>query len=345
VESRGVDRIASAVTASLRLSVYGLQIRIQSDWPEVLDALRLDYAWFAEAADDAGEASVEIRIDRRPPDYARYPEATSTFVTPRNVVYQMRDRTLIDYFGRVLAIRDRKSGGIVVHGEDEQLVHEAVYQFLLSRLGSHFDALGMPRIHGLGLAGAQGGVVVMLPSGGGKTTLGLRALQEDGVRVLSDDSPLLDRHGVLHPFPIRMGVNEADAAKLPASHVRRIERMEFHPKLAVEVSAFSDRIGEPVLLRHLVIGRRSLAGNAKVERLPRRRAAMTLFREAVVGVGIYQGMEFVLQHGLGDVFGKADIAAMRTARCLTALRRADVWLLTLSRDHDSNWDALRQLLG
>jgi hypothetical protein len=342
--TQDIHPVAAVAPSRLHLAAYGLSVVVDSEWAEVIEALRLDFAWFEDSDSVATDPDVRIRIEQGPPEYERYGGATATFVTPRNVVYQERERTLIDYFGKVLAVRNRSGGDLVVQGEDRQLVHEAVYQFLLSRFGAHLDARGMPRIHGLGLVGSQGGVIVMLPSGGGKTTLGIRALKENGVKVLSDDSPLIDRHGVLHPFPIRMGVNETDAATLPAGSVRRIERMEFHPKLALEVSAFSHRIASPVPLRHLVIGRRSLAPRAQLERLPRRRAATTLFREAVVGVGIYQGMEFVLQHGMRDVFGKIDIATMRALRCGTALRRADVWLLTLSRDHDSNWKALRSLL-
>ena len=121
--------------------------------------------------------------------------------------------------------------------------------------------------------------------------------------------------------------------------------MEFHPKLALELSAFAERIetnSRP--LAHLVIGRRTLGGASSLESLPRRAAIGTLLREAVVGVGIYQGMEFVLQRGMRDVAGKAGVAAMRARCCNAGLRRAHVWRLTLGRDHQSNWEALRTLL-
>ena len=127
--------------------------------------------------------------------------------------------------------------------------------------------------------------------------------------------------------------------------MRRIERMEFHPKLVLDLDAFADRIeAEPRPLRHLVIGRRSLGRQATLEPLPRRAAAGPLFREAVVGVGVYQGMEFVLQRGMRDVAGKAGIAARRAACCAAGLTRARVWSLTLGRDHHANWDALSALL-
>jgi hypothetical protein len=185
----------------------------------------------------------------------------------------------------------------------------------------------------------------MLPSGGGKSTLALQALRADGVRVLSEDAPLLDRRGWLHPFPLRIGVNATDAALLPEAHVRRIERMEFHPKLALELSAFADKIqGDPLPLRHIVVGRRSLGRGAALEPIPRSAVVGTLVREGIVGVGIYQGMEFVLQRGMRDVLGRMDTAVSRSRSCLAGLRSATTWRLTLGRDHERNWSALAPLL-
>jgi hypothetical protein len=66
-------------------------------------------------------------------------------------------------------------------------------------------------LHALELVGGQGAVAVMLAAGRGKSTIALRALRDQGVRLLSEDSPLLDRRGRLHPFPLRIGVNASDA--------------------------------------------------------------------------------------------------------------------------------------
>ena len=334
---------SSAERTAVELDICGLRVSVGGDWPEVRDSIRRDFAWFESAS--GGDPEIEVRVERRQPDFAAFGEPVASFVTPRNVVYQQGDRTVIDYFGRALSILDRRLSLLTVQGTEQHLVHEAAYLFLLSRVGEHLDRRRTPRLHALGLRGEGGGVAVMLPSGGGKSTLALRALRTDGVTLLSEDSPLIDRRGRLHPFPLRVGINESDAPDIPPEHVRRIERMEFHPKLLLDVDYFRDRIEpEPLPLQHLVIGRRSLGARPSLEPLPRRRALGPLIREAVVGVGLYQGMEFVLQHGMRDALRKLDVAAMRASCCAISLSRARVWQLTLGRDHDRNWEALHSLL-
>ena len=328
----------------LELDVHGLRVRAGGDWPEVLRSLALDFAWFERAA-GAGAADATLTVQRRAPDWDAHASARPAFVTPRNLVLADGERTLIDYFGRALSVYDRATREVTIQGEDAALVHEAAYHFVVSRIGEHLDRIGLVRLHALGLAGASGGVAIMLPSGGGKSTIGLQALHDPAVRLLSDDSPLLDRRGRLHPFPLRIGVNATDAASLPAGHVRRIDRMEHHAKLALELSAFRDRIEpRPLPLRHLVLGQRTLGPTARLEPLGRQAALGPLLRESVVGVGLYQGMEFVLQRGLRDVFSQAGPGLVRARGCAAGLARARVWRLTTGRDHEANWAALAPLL-
>lgn len=326
------------------LSVYGLDAEVSGEWSTVIENIVLDFAWF-QTAGPVGAGAIRLDVEQRPPDVESFGNVPASFVTPRNVVYQLDGRTVVDYFGRAVSIYDRRADRLLIQGEDEQLVHEAAYQFLLSRIGIHLDRLGLTRLHALGMSGRHGAVAVMLPSGGGKSTLAVRALQEEGRLLISEDSPLIDRRGRLHPFPLRVGVNEGDADRLPSGALRRIERMEFHPKLVLDVEAFDGKIQRaPQPLRHLVVGQRTLGRTPTLERIPRRSAVGTLFREAVVGVGIYQGMEFVLQRGMRDVAGKVGTARTRAMCCAAGLARAQVWRLSLGRDPDRNWSELSTLL-
>ena len=329
--------------AALALEVHGLRADVRG-WAQVVESLRLDFAWFV--ASGSGSAGVEVMIECGAPDFDALGAPVASFVTPRNVVYQSGERTIVDYFGRAVSVLDRGPvARLRVRSDDEHLAHEAAYHFLTSEIGAHLDRRGLPRLHALALSGAQGAVAVMLPSGGGKSTLALRALRAEGVRLLSEDTALMDRRGRLHPFPLRIGVNAADAATLPPGQVRRLERMEFHPKLALEVEAFRDRIETvPRPLRHLVIGCRSLGREARLEPDRRGSALAPLLREAVVGVGVYQGMEFLLQRGMVDAVRMAPAGLTRAWCSAALLSRARVWRLTLGRDHLSNWAALEPLL-
>jgi hypothetical protein len=341
--TRGPSRASDSV--SLAFDVHGLRFRVAGNWPEVLESIRADFGWFS-AVGEPEAAGLELEILRRRPDFDDFGPLRASFVTPRNVVYQDGGRTVIDYGGRAMTVLDRGTGRARIEGEDEHLVYEAAYHLLLSRVGQHLESVGLVRLHALGLHGRQGAVALMLPSGGGKSTLAFDALRDSSARLLSDDSPLLDRRGRIHPFPLRMGVNDGDAAELEGNGVRRIERMEFHPKHVLAVEAFADRVhGSPVPLCHLVIGERTLGREATLERLPRAAAVGPLVREAVVGVGIYQGMEFVLQRGMRDLGRQLRPAAVRALCCAAGLSRARVWRLRLGRDRARNWAALTELLS
>ena len=69
-----------------------------------------------------------------------------------------------------------------------------------------------------------------------------------------------------------------------------------------------------------------------------------LFRDGVVGLGIAQMAEYVLQRGWWDVLAKGTVAGRRAAICASALSQARTWELELGRDGERNWVALESLL-
>lgn len=184
------------MSSPLELDVYGLRVAVRGPWDEVLAGVRRDFAWFVAPG---GEPHLEIQVEQGAPDYAPFGDAVASFVTGRNVVYQVGTTTLVDY-------------------------------------------------------------------------------------------------------------------------------------------------AEPRRLRHLVIGHRTLAARGRLEPLARHRATRSLLGAAVAGVGVYQGMEFVLQSGWSDVVRKSGTAGRRAIVTGAALRRAGVWRLWLGRDRESNWEALLPLL-
>jgi hypothetical protein len=329
---------------SRRFEVYGLRIGVDGDWDEVVEALRCDLAWFEVAAADEREPDVRISVAHGAPDYSAFGEVAASFVTERNVVYHVEKTTVIDYLGQAVSVLDETSHAHVT-GLDPRVARRAGFDFALARISDHLDRRSMPRLHGLGLTGAAGGVVIMLPSGGGKTAMALRALREDGVRFLSEGSPIIDAKGRVHPLPFPLWVRDSapEAADLPLEHVRRVQGELSDPRI-LELSAFSDRIEtEPRALAHIVLGRRSLGEGSQLTPLPRRAAVPALVRDSVIGFGFFQGAEFLLRHGLRDLRHRAGPMSTRARACAAGLRHAQVWQLTLGRDRDGNWRALEPL--
>jgi hypothetical protein len=339
--------------------VHGLHLRVHGDWAEVVESLRHDFAWF-EDSQDRSPAHIEVAIRRQAPAYEPFGDVPADYVTEQHVVYRVNGRTVVDYLGRALAVLE--AGRASIQGEDPQAVRRAAYDFLLSRTGDYLDGQGLPRLFGLGLAGRAGGVLVMLPPGGGKTTLALQALAADGVAFLSEVSPLIDVHGRLHPFPFPLWVRDSspEAALLPDRYVRHLDGQKTDPRL-LELAAFADKIPtEPQQLRHVVLGRRSLGSGSSLHALPRREAVGPLFRQSVVGFSLAQGLSFMVRRGgardpakeqregdtVAPVRGISSARRARTRlRCCTAgLSGAQVWRLDLGRDRAESWSALEPLL-
>src|SRR6266540_1009423 len=343
---------------SADFDLYGLHARIAGDWADVVSAIRLDFDWFESHAVDA-PADVRVTVEHRAPDYDSLGDVRAAYVTPQHTVYRLDGRTAVDYGGVVSLVQ---AGGThaLVQGDDARLARRAAFDFLLARAHDHLDAHGLPRVLGLGLGGAQGSVLVLLPPGGGKTTLALRALKEDGIRFFSETSPLLDRKGRMHPFPFPLWVrgDSAEAKELPADHARRVT--ETNVRL-LELAAFVDRVArKPQPLRHIVLAHRSLAHDSRLEPVGRAHALAPLLRQSVMGFSFGDAVRFLVRRGgardpakeqrggerVGTfrAAGAATRAAVRARCAAAALQHALGWELSLGRDREGNWRALEQLL-
>ena len=351
--------MTAAAVHEASFDVYGLHLHVHGDWGEVVEALRRDFAWF-EDSKSLAPAQVEVVITRQAPAYETFGDVPAEYVTEQHVVYRVNGRTVVDYLGRALAVLE--PGRAMIQGEDAHVVRRAAYDFLLSRTGDYLDGRGLPRIFGLGLAGRDGGVLVMLPRGGGKTTLALRALAADDVAFLSEVSPLIDVHGRLHAFPFPLWVRDSspEAALLPDHYVRHLDGQKTDPRL-LELAAFTDKIPtEPQQLRHVVLGRRSLGSGSHLHALPRRDAIRPLFSQSVIGFSVTQGLSFMVRRGGARDPAKeqrdghtgapvpgvssAKRARIRLRCCAAGLSGAQVWRLDLGRDRAESWAALEPLL-
>lgn len=233
----------------------------------------------------------------------------------------------------------------MVHGGDPELLHEIAYLLILSTVGEHLDRRGVHRVHALGVSHGGRGILLLLPSGGGKSTMALRLLREPGFALIGEDTPLVERDGTLLPFPLRLGVRPGEDTGVAPEHVRTVRRMEFDPKTLVDIDVFRDRIvNGPVAPAAILVGERNLGRVSSIEPLAHAPALGALVKNMVVGLGVYQGMEFVLERGLGDLAGKVGVATARLRAAVRLLRRAPAHRFVLGRDLDRNYRTLLEFV-
>ena len=312
---------------------YGLTIQVRSVSEELTEEVRRHFAYF-RVSSAPGEVQVEMRLE--PPPYAELPSLPASVFTPRNVCFQNKRVSYIDYFGQGLAIFDRNEKRCVIYSTDHDLVHEIAYLFILSTVGEYLDSRGIHRVHALGVSYHDRGILLLLPSGGGKSTMALKLLRQPGFLLLGEDTPLIDRRGRIHPFPLRIGVRVETDTGIPPQYLRTVNRMEFDPKTLIDIEYFKDRVGQTVKAGFILVGERNLGNVSAIVPIPRRRALKAMVKYMVVGLGIYHGMEFLLERGLWEVMGQGGVAASRLYNSFSLLAHARPYQFILGRDTEKN---------
>lgn len=320
---------------------YGLTVGVDSPTSALAEEVRRDFKYFERPL---STAQYHIEMHLAAPPYEQLPTLPASLISPRNVTYCNGACKYLDYFGRGLAIVDASAGKCTVYSKDADLAHEIAYLFLLSTIGQHLDALALHRIHALGVAYGNHGLLLLLPSGGGKSTMALQLLRQPGFRLLSEDTPLVDRRGYVHPFPLRLGIHPGQEGDIPGRYLRTVARMEFDPKTLIDLDYIGDRIAGTVPASAILVGERNSGAVSDIMPLGRAAAFQALFKNLVVGLGVYQGIEFVLDRGLWELLSKTGVALSRAASGVSLMVKAPAFRFVLGCDRERNTRCLLEFV-
>jgi hypothetical protein len=319
---------------SVSFDFHGFRVQVSGHPPEVVQEITRDFEWFVKA--ESHPPDMQVTVYQEPPPYDRLPAVPASVLTPRNISFRDGDVSYVDYFGRGMAIVNERHGTCDIYATGFDLAREIAYLFLLSTVGQYLDSKGLHRIHAMGVNYKGHGVLLLLPSGGGKSTMTMELLRHDDFSLLSEDTPLIDRDGRIHPFPLRLGFRDDGKTEVPPEQRRTLQRMEFDPKTFVDLSFFAHKLSVPVKASLLLVGERNLGMESMVVPISRRRAAKALIKYLVVGLGVYQGLEFLLERGLWEMTGKVGVAASRARNGVVLMRKTQAYKLVLGRDREKN---------
>ena len=327
----------------MTLNIHGLSINCQSHSESLFHSLIRPFKYFCRE-DDAHD--VAILIEETAPPYESFPNLKSVFSTPRNIVYRDEALKIIDYFGRGVIVEDKSNARYTLYSEDQDLLQEAFYLLVLSLFGQYCDRQGMLRIHALALSYGDTAFLLPLPPGGGKSTMAMAMLEDPGFKLISDDEPVLNHQGQILPLPLRIGVlNPDQLGAIPAKHIYDIDRMEFGRKYFVDCDYWEGQL-EHRPLKDIVLftSQTMLHGAPSINPASKRRVYATLWRDAVIGMGLYQGLEFLLENSSKELAGRFPVVMKRAALALRLTRAARCYHLVLSRDVRKNQQLLESFI-
>jgi hypothetical protein len=323
---------------------YGVGAHIESSEEEFNLSLEHDFSYFLAPAP---RPCLHMIFEHAVPDYDSLPELTCSLATPRNICFGNGRLTYIDYFGRGINIYDKEANQCRIITSDIELAHEIAYLTLLSRISEALEKQRLHRIHGLGIEAGGRGTLVLLPSGGGKSTLALSLLrQENPFRLISEDSPLLRRDGCLLPFPLRIGVHpQSVPSDIDRRYTRLDQRIEFSAKVNIDIRCFENKIcRHPVPAAFLLLGNRTTGRQARIEEVSRSAALRHVMANSIIGIGLYQGLEFLLQKSFGESARHVGLLLSRTYSNWILLKRTRVFQFLIGRDRNRNYECLRAFL-
>gem|GEM_PF-944804 len=314
--------------------VYGYRFALEGDCPEALDGVLSDFEFFQR---DSVDEPRRIRLIHAEPPFETAPPREATVYTPRNVSFTDDGKTYLDYKGRALGIHDPVAHDFQVTSLDKDLLYEAAYLFLLSQIGEFLDSKRLHRLHALAASVNGKAVLVSLPMGGGKSTLAAELLKDPDIKLLSDDSPFLGPDGRAHAFPLHIGLLPGgQEGRAEDDQLREINRMEFGPKFLVGYRHFAERVVPVAEPGFVFFGSRNFSYDCTIEKMSTYEAYRGFAANCVVGIGLFQGMEFVFQRSKWALVEKAAIAWSRLRVSRQVIKKSGVYKLSLGRSHETN---------
>jgi hypothetical protein len=286
----------------LNLDFHGTPVRLTAESAGALDELRRDFAAFGAGDDRAPRVSLELCARACPP-----PAGASSWSWRDFGVKLVPGGRLIRYDDGCWVRYDDRAREGVIHAENPERLRELAYLAVLSRAGEELDRRGLHRVHALGVSAPSGAGLVLLPSGGGKSSLALELLRRRSLALLSDECPLVAADGIVRPFLLRLALRAgADVSGLPAGSLRPFRRRGCEEKQLLDPAALGAAPAAPAPLRWLLLGSPS-TGEPRLEPLTRAGALAALASALVVGVGLPQMAEYMARAD----FALAAIAASR----------------------------------
>lgn len=328
------------------LDIYGYKIKCTCDNPVLFQNLKKDFQFFLCKSElEHLDLTVEAFVQKIP--FEKIPKSTRPFIqNDKLIAYQQYYQQFYNYHYELLTIIDTKANSANIFSENKSFIHEMTYLFILSKSGKALELKGLHKIHGCGLSNNDNNILIMAPSKGGKSTMFLELLQSEQFSYFSDDTPLVDIKGQIHPFALRVGISsEKEYHYIDYNDLYSIDRKVYGTKHLIPTTAISRSIENCNQKKNILLfATRSNSETPFHQKLSFMMTIKELVPHFIVGIGLPMIIEFFLETKFRDYFKRAQILFSRIVASLILAYNSDGYLLQLTEDPKRNAQFIKDLI-
>ena len=327
--------------SSVYLDVYGFHLEVKSDDIAIINGIRRDFAYFETTP---SKTDTLIEIYDASPVYKSFPNLSAFVYTLDYISYFDGNVIYTDYHGKGLRKYNKRENLYQIYSDNADLRYEISYLTVLTTIGKQMDSWHIHRVHALGVSRNGKAILILLPEKGGKTTLALQLLKIDNLKLLSEDSPLINRNGEILPFPLRIGVLPGGEKGIPEKYLRPVKFKRVGIKILVDVDYFIDKIAPVSQPGIILLGERLLGCESKIVPAGKLGAFKGFFKNSVIGLGLAQGLEYLLGRSITHSLANSKLACSRFYNSYKVLKRSKVYNYFIGHDSEINTSTLMNFI-
>jgi len=327
--------------SSVYLDVYGLRLEVKSDDVPLISGIRRDFAYFETTP---SITDILIEIYETSPAYKSFPNLSASVYTVDYISYVDGNVLYTDYHGQGLRKYNKRENLYQIYSDNADLRYEISYLTVLTTIGKQMDSRRIHRVHALGVSRNGKAILILLPEKGGKTTLALQLLKVKNLKLLSEDSPLINKNGEILPFPLRIGILPGGEKGIPVEYLRPVKFKRVGTKILVDIDYFIDKISSVSQPGIILLGERLLGCESKIVPAGKLKAFKGFLINSVIGLGLAQGLEYLLGRSITHSLANSKLACSRFFNSYRVLRHSKVYSYFIGHDSEVNTRTLMNFL-
>lgn len=320
---------------------YG-KLSVSCSSQDFIDRITREFGWFERASCFDYKLSIKVYLENtQNTDITGYKKL---FETKKSSVFQSKKFRKIKYVDGACVEFDYKSEEASIFAADFDRAMDLFIQIFHSRFGKNLEKYGLYRVHACSISYQNRKALIMMPIGGGKSTLMLEMLKNPNVKIISDDTPLIDSSLNLYPFPMRIGIKEIPKhLKDFESKISKLNRFQYGSKFVLDKSFISNEVdwqtgGRPILLLGMPGSESKISSVFKIQLF------FYLLKEMVIGVGIPQIVELYLEWTMTDFLRLIKTGIGRLMTAIKMVIQLESCALVRGPEHSKNSELILKKL-